>query len=190
MQQRAPDRPRALAVRAPARQQRSRVLDQWERVRLAEEVRCLRRRPRRRVPPRTVEARAGSLTRRPTARAREAGRSIRQSPRRAYEEQLRAAKVYRAGAQPHSRLHRFRPRCRQSGASRWQVPRSRHKQLSGASRRHRLMRATEARQQDRFCHLPRPCPVERVVTVWQAVPAKQPHRRTRLVQIVLVWCRM
>ena len=190
MQQRAPDQPQALAVRVPARQQRSRVSDQWDRVRLLEKVQCLRRRPRRWVPLRTVEVRGDSPTRRQTVRARVAGRSIRQSPRRAVG-QLRAAKTYRAGARPHSRLlHLFRQPWRRSAASRWQVPGSRRKLLSGALRRHRLIPATRARQQDRLGHLPRPCPVRHGVTVCPAVPSKEPHRRTQLVQIVLVWCRM
>ena len=155
MQQRAPDQPRALAVRVPARQQRSRVSDQWDRVRLLEEVRYRRLRRHRRVPPRTAEERgqpdppsigSGDVRR---------GRSANRHDRRCVEIR-RAAKTYRAGAQPHSRLHRFRQRCRQSGASRWQVPGSRHNRLSGASRRHRSTRATERRRRYRLQCLPRP----------------------------------
>jgi hypothetical protein len=189
VQQRALDQPRALEVRAPARQRRLRVLAPSDRVRQPEEVQCLRRRPLRRLPLSTVQARADSQTRRQAARATVAEPSIRQSPGRAVEH-LRAAKTYRAGARPHSRLHLLRQPCRQSAASRWQVLGSRHKQLSGALHRHRLIRTTGERQLDRFHRLLRQRPLERAVTVWQAVPSKEPLHRTHPAQTVRVWCRM
>ena len=62
----------------------------------------------------------------------------------------RAARTYRAEAQPRRRLHRFRQRCRRLGVSRWQVPGSRRNRLSGVSRRRRSTRAMEPLHRDRL----------------------------------------
>ena len=189
MQQRAPDQPRALAVRVPARQQRSRVLAPSDRVRQPEEARYRRLRRHRRVPSRMAVECVDSRTRHPLVQATEA-RSIRQRPPRGCVEIRRAAKTYRAGVQAHSRLRRFRQRCRQSGASRWQVPGSRHKRLSGASRRHRLMPTPECRHRDQLQCLPRPRELRQVVILLPVVLWEQTVLLTRPVQAVLVSCRM
>lgn len=188
MQQRAPDQPRALAVRVPARQQRSRVLAPSDRVRQPEEARYRRLRRHRRVPSRMAVECVDSRTRHPLVQATEA-RSIRQRPPRGCVEIRRAAKTYRAGAQPHSHLHLFRQRCRQSGASHWQVPGSRHKRLSGASRRHRLMPTTERHRRYRLQCLIRPGELRQVILLAMVLWAQTVHL-TRSVPAVLAWCRM
>ena len=188
MQQRAQDQPRALAVRAPARQQRLRVSDQRDRVRLLEEVQYRRLRRHRRVPSLLAVECADSRTRHLLVQATEA-RSIRQPSPRECVEIRRAAKTYRAGVQAHSRLRLFHPRYRQSAASRWKAPGSRHKRLSGASRRHRSMPTTERRRYRLQC-LPRPRELRQVVILLPVVRWEQTVHLTRPVRAVLVWCRM
>ena len=191
---RAPDLRRAPEGRAPALRLRLRASDRLEQVRPLEEVRC--RRPRSPSPGST--ANGGGTRRQPDPPSNGSGdggcgRSANRHDRSRVAIRL-AERTCRAEAQRRRRLHRFRQLCRRLEASRWRVLGSRPNRFSGASRRHRLARAMEARHleldQDRVRLLPRLSDAaERAVTLLPAVPWKEP-RSVQFAQSRQFWGRV